>query len=425
MNNTLFIDLILNNVFYYLNIDQLFECSLVCRFWYHSVPIDRLRKFEWEKTNEIIKSKNEPPFKFEFQIIYDKFCSSLGCALKLLTTKDKTKLIIQSPNKKSTIQVKLNNNCKNSSFFYFKLPSCFSIDNQTHHYALIGSDICVDFTDLNHIRVDELKSSESVTKQTSKEKTFLDVIIQISFLYSYSNFLSSCTKLNTQLLLKPLPKLAYYYHWRISNDGTIFGSQSEDTSASFVIFKNVDLFVSKEISFSNVKLQFSSHNNSFICCNRYLVILASNGFCVFDCLSESSEVPLLTVNSDVKHYLIDFVTLTKTHFLCYLGNENSRKFHYYIINMRDLKYNKIIDYYENFFGRIGVQQVNDDLVHIHSYDYGKFTIDLNSLTLTSETKKAKVHNDLWSFGSFGLSFEGRHVRGGWNSVFGSGISNSF
>jgi hypothetical protein len=225
---------------------------------------------------------------------------------------------------------------------------------------------------------------------------------------------------NLQLLSKPFPKFDHFITWRITNDGTILGSESNGTTAVYAIFKNTDLLAYKEISLANINLEFSKHNSSGICCNKYLIVLASNGLCVFDCLSETPEVPLFIINSDVKHYIIDCVTLTKNHFLCYLGNEKSRQYQYFIFDMISLKHKKIPDYYENFFSHIRVEQVNDNLVHIHSYDHGKFTIDLNSLSLTSETKKAKPYdnnNHFLSLDSFSLcDLEGRHVRGGWNSV---------
>lgn len=393
MNEPFFILITLENIFFYLPNDDIFNCKFVCRFWYHTVPLNRSRstkKFEWYQTDEIFASKNQLFQKSEFFEMRENFCSTLGCHFKLYHSEnmfDKSKkLVFQSLNHSFGISI----NSKVENLYYVKVPTYLSIDKKIHHYIILKSNTIVDFTDLNDIHI--IDSCKKLSREIhNQDVLFCDIFAGFSSIYSpqLRNQLFLLPKMNVDLLMKPFPKfenpLLQNLFWYKSKNDVIFASASKFAKVGFVIFKNLDVMASGVFSIDHVDLEFNFINNSYIFCNKYLMILARPGICICDCLSRNPETPLIVIQESTIFYFAGYATLTDTHFMCVLGSSDpfGYCFCYFIFNMITKEYKKFKNNFGNFLSNYRIEQISDDVVLIHSFPMGAFRVDLNSLTLES------------------------------------------
>lgn len=429
MNDALFVDLVIANIFHFLPKKSLYDCCLVCHKWNGVSPKTLLRKFEWYQTNEIISGKQHS--FVETKLFGSSFCPTLGCQLFLKNHDHTTLLIFTAYDKKSVfcldLKVKLD---KGSTVEYFKIPEFLSLDGNVHHYAIVREKIAVDFSDLNKPVIYDILMDEA-TKKFDSKKTFLKLISEI-FKVFFTNSVLTLHHINKQLLINKLPsfpsKLFSGMNWKLSNNDIIIGSNSEHNEVAFVIFHQFNVKRAKIISLDSLGLSFEFMNNSHIFCNRYLMVLANPGFCIFDCFSDCDE-PIIKESGKGPYLMAGQVNLTKNHFICYLRHKEYYEFVYMIFDMNKKTYRIIPNYYGNFLDDYRIEQVNDLCVHIHVFNQGKFTIDLDLMNLTSTDQKRRdplqapflefsyfspfslmsIHNDL----------EGRAIRASFSQLCGS------
>lgn len=395
----LLVEIILDNIFHFLTKKQLIQCSLVCRTWNNNIPTS-IKRFEWQTTNEIFTQKmSKVQFAKKSILDFTSFCRHFGCSLTLRQndqTKKYDKLIITSSNKTS-ICVDLKTSFDRCCVTYFKLPDYLSTDGDEHHFAIVNEIIAVDFSDFNNITIYDIANNAiDSTKKRSlnfNENWFCSrkTVYQIFSSFNVSIAIYQIPFIDKSLLrtqIQPNESNFATANLKISNNDVIFGSEFYNNKVSFVIFDKLNITYSKVIDLSSVKLNFDHYANSYIFCNRYLMVLAKNGFCIFDCHSDSDE-PIMIESNEETNYFAAHVTLTKNHFICFVGSTNFREFKYLIFDMNKKIYKVIPNYYENFFSKFRVEQVNDEIVIIHTFEQGDFVIDLNLMTLTSTKKEKK------------------------------------
>lgn len=427
INDALTVDLILNNVFFYLNKRDLFVCTLVSRYWCHMAPKKYLMKFQWDITNDIFVKKKHITKTKQRQLYC--FCETFGCELSIHNDGLTSKLMFTSYQQKAISLDLKRKFCKATTVRYIRIPSYFSKDFSTCHYAIIDDILIVDFSDLeNPFVCDQQINNDIPINKTNG--TFLDIFADIVCLFS-KNLISSLPKVNLDLMLKKFPTFEDYLfsniNWTMSKDEVIYGSYSSHDKICFAIFDKTRVKISKTISLDSINLKSKYHNQSRILCNRYLMILAHSGIYVFDCFSESDQALIAITDTLPPHYFAANVALTNTHFICLLGSMLYNRFYYYIFNMNNNTFKQIPNYYNNFFNNVRIEQVSDDILHIHNFYQGKFTIDLSSMSITSfdhrpNTLASSVFNV--PIPSIDPSFyKPRHVRGAFASIFGSSIEN--
>lgn len=426
--DALSIGLILDNIFYYLTKNDLFVCTSVCRFWFQSVPKKFLWRFQWDITNNIFASKEYHLINQTktIPISSQSFCNTFGCQLNIKNDDSSSKLMLTS-NDKFAITVDLKRKFETEVFVrYIKLPSYFSKTGTTCHYAIVDDFLIVDFSDLEHPFlcdeiVDHYKSFNSPLNRT----TFLDVLLRIYMMFSRNTILS-LPKADQGLLLQNFPLFPEFdssgINWMMSENDVIFGSSSSKNKALFAIFDKLKVKLTKVISLDAIDLSFENHNQTRIFCNRYLMVLANSGICVFDCFSNNDQ-PLLVIKQTLPFYFAANVTLTNKHFICMLGNMDHKRFYYYIFDMEKLIYKRIDNYFDNFFNNFRIEQVSDDILYLHNFYQGRFKIDLSVLTLTSLDQKTKTLFKHPLIFDTMTNYDGKYAKIAFPSCFESSLNN--
>lgn len=355
------IDLILNNIFRFIPINQNKDLCLVDKQWYNHINIWFTYEFLWHRNQQFIEKHQT--FDDLIELMEPTFCRFSGLRISICRNGDCLFLRFKSISSQSFFvhlsipETVLENFC-GSSISTFWFPKQFTTDNTSRLMMFVDFndyDMFVEFLDLSDIRFYHIDSP----KPTKYQQNFLHVFQNNFSIHSMCDTtLLDLPFVNEQKLLTLISQTPNQHVSHFNGDGTFILADWE----FICYFSGPDLIT---------KLPFCFHYDiPLFVCNHYVLVSRKSFSELWDIISDNKIMEI-----DHYIYICDYLTLTRNHFLlrCLHEEDLCKSYDYFkkcsCYYLVDINKKKLTKFREKLIlSNVSlVQQLNDDFVIVHSY----------------------------------------------------------